>query len=257
MKIIMLSILSLLLSIISVSAFSNVVLYEQDFENPTGYINGNGDASLQSVNALYGDQPTGFSFAQKKTVETLYISGNEAYGTGYLDSSRQGGNYALGMQNSPQNDLIGLSFNVGHYDFLNFMADISSIELSSWGPHGVIGTPIFEFTLFDNPTGVNGTGSGKVLDSGVASGTASDVDTFDWSSVLLPLETDGNTNGNVTLRIDLLGGGYAAIDNLLIVASDIPNDVQVPEPSSIFLLSLGLIGLMMNRRKTLTNPHIF
>ncbi|WP_432468711.1 hypothetical protein [Agarivorans sp. Z349TD_8] len=113
---------------------------------------------------------------------------------------------------------------------------------------GFIGvTPIFEFTLYDNPTGINGLGSGSILDKEIVSGSISAADTFDWTTVQIPLDTLGNTNGNVTQRIDLLAGGYAALDSIRIVASDVPGDMQVPEPSSACLMILGLFGLTASR----------
>ena len=55
--------------------------------------------------------------------------------------------------------------------------------------------------------------SGMILDVAQVSGIASPRDIFSWTEVTLPLSTIGNTNGNVTLRIDLLEGDYAAMDN--------------------------------------------
>ena len=114
--------------------------------------------------------------------------------------------------------------------------------------------PTFEFTLFDNPSGATGLGSGAILDSLLASGTASARDVFDWTNVLLALDATGNTNGNVTLRIDLLNGGYAALDNFRIAASDTPGDVgggggSVPEPATLGLLSLGFLVMALSKRR--------
>ena len=52
----------------------------------------------------------------------------------------------------------------------------------------------------------------------------------------------------------LLQGGYAAMDNLLIAASDTAGDVGgggqgVPEPLSIALLGIGLAALRVTRRR--------
>lgn len=246
------------------TTFSSVqaatILYEQDFENPAAFVNDGADVNINnSVNTLYGNQPDGFTFAQANTVETLLITGDQAFGTGYTDSSGIGGNYALGMLSSVQNDMLGLSFDIGSNDFLNFSLDISSIDLSGFGgPFVASGSvPTFEFTLFDNPTGDNGLGTGTVLDSQQASGTASDRDTFDWTNLLLSFDATGNTSGNVTLRIDLLTGGYASMDNFIIAASDIagditpePTPVAVPEPETITMLAIGLLGIIASRRRS-------
>jgi len=245
---------------------ATLVLYDQDFENPSGFVNDGGDVNIyRSVNTLYGNQPPGFTFAQANTVETLLITGNRAFGRGYSDPSGRGGNYALGMLASRNADLLGLSFNVGSNQFLNARLDISSIDLSMFGgPFVAPGAlPIFEFTLYDNPSGTTGLGTGTILDVLQASGTASARDVFDWTEVLLPLNASGNTNGNVTLRIDLLSGGYAALDNILIAASNTPGDVgvivpeppvdppgaAVPEPATILGIALAGGGLARLKRR--------
>jgi hypothetical protein len=244
---------------------ATLVLYDQNFENPSGFVNDGGDVNIdRSVNTLYRNQPSGFTFAQANTVETLLITGNKAFGTGYSDPSGKGGNYALGMLSSVQNDLLGLSFNVGSNKFLNARLDISSIDLSVFqGPFVTPGAiPTFEFTLYDNPSGTTGLGSGTILAVLQPSGTASARTVFDWTEVLLPLDASGNTNGNVTLRIDLLSGGYAALDNIRIAASNTPGDVgdspnppidppaaAVPEPATILGIALAGGGLACLKRR--------
>lgn len=237
---------------------ASVTLYDQDFETPSGYINnfgsGYGDLSQQQVNTLYGGQPAGFTFTQQFTVETLLLSGSQAFGTGYDDPGGQGGDYALGMQNRNQDDLLGLSFSVGSFDFFNFQIDISSIGL-----HGGPGAPIaaasdipkFVFTLFDNPLGGTGLGSGTVLDQATMTGTASDLDTLEWTTGTFALDASQATNGNVTLRVDLVQGGYAAFDNFLITASDTAGGglPSVPLPAGVVLLATGLAGLRVLGKK--------
>lgn len=230
------------------------VLYDQDFESPVGFVNDGGDVNIfRTVNDLYGGQPAGFAFGQANTVETLLVTGTQAFGTGYSDPSGTGGNYALGMLSGVQNDLLGLSFDIGALQFLNFRLDISSIDLSVFGGPFVLLdglAPVFEFSLYDNPTGVVGLGGGALLDSAQATGTASARSVFDWTSVALGLDATGNTNGNVTLRIDLLSGGYASMDNFRITASDTHGDFgDVPEPSTLVLMGLGFLALYPARRR--------
>jgi hypothetical protein len=238
------------------SRAATIVLYDQNFENPAAFVNDGGDVNIANpVNTLYGNQPPGFTFTQDFTVETLLITGTQAFGTGYSDPSGAGGNYALGMLSNLQNDLLGLAFNVSGRKFLNVSLGISSIDLSVFGgPFVPIGgaVPTFEFTLFDNPSGLPGLGSGTILDALQASGTASLPAVFDWSAVLLALDASAATNGNVILRIDLLSGGYAALDNFRIAASDRPGDVgipvAVPESPSLILVAIGLAALFAVRR---------
>jgi hypothetical protein len=242
-----------LLFIGTASQATTVVLYDQDFENPVGYNNDGGDLSIATVNQHYGGQPAGFSFAQAFTVETLNVSGSArgagtaAHGTGWLDPTGIGGNFALGMLSNAQDDRLGLSFNVGALPFFNFQLDVSSIDLTTFGGPFVptAAVPTFRFTLYDNPSGANTIGGGTVLAQSDFSGVASAPNAFDWRQASFGFSTAGNTNGNVTLQIDLLTGGYAAMDNFRITASTEQGNVggQVPLPSSAYLLGGGLLGL--------------
>lgn len=240
------------------SAYAATILYTQNFENPNPgtFVNDSGDVNIfNPINSLYGGQPAGFSFAQNFTVETLLVGGTQAWGTGFLDPQAKAGNYVIGMLSSAQNDLLGLSFNVGSNQFLNFQMDISSIDLDRWGgpfvPAGGL-APVFRFSLFDNPGGGTGVGGGTLLDFVDVTGTATALkNTFDWTNHIVGLDATGNTNGNVILRIDELQGGYAALDNFVIAASDTSGDVggRVPEPATLALLGLGLAGLAARRKK--------
>lgn len=244
-------------------AAASTLLYDQDFENPNpgSFVNDwNTDVNIfNTVNQLYSGQPAGFTFAQANTVETLLIGGTYAWGgTGFVDPSGKGGKYTLGMLSHVQDDLIGLSFDVGAFQYLNLRADISSIDLNTWGgpfvPYsGDIGTaPVFRFSLFDNPGGGVGLGSGSALDFFDVTGiVAPNRYTFAWSEALGGLDASKSTNGKVILRVDLLSGGYAAIDNLRIVASDLKGDVgSVPEPASWAMMISGfaLVGAGLRRK---------
>jgi hypothetical protein len=243
---------------------ATVVLYDQDFESPVNYVNDGGDLSIDTVNEHYGGQPPGFSFAQTFTVETLNVSGSNrgvgtaAHGTGWLDPTGIGGNFALGMLSSAQDDRLGLSFDVGSLPFFNFRLDVSSIDLTSFSgpfvpPGGAV--PTFQFTLYDNPSGSTTIGGGTILAQSVFSGVASAPNVFDWREAKFGFSTAGNTNGKVTLQIDLLAGGYAAMDNFRITASEREGDLggEVPLPASAYLLGGGLLGLgalARRRRRT-------
>ena len=128
------------------------LLYQNDFESPNGFVDTTGvDVSQQTVDSLYS--LAGFQYQQTFTVETLHITGGAAFGTGYSDPEGTGGNYALGMLSSVQNDLAALTFDVGSFSFLNVGMDISAIDLDGvGGPFGVA-QPIFRLSLYDSPGG--------------------------------------------------------------------------------------------------------
>ena len=239
------------------SVSASVILYQQDFESPVGFVNDGGDINLyRTINQLYGGQPAGFSFAQTFTTETLLVGGTQAFGTGYVDPDGRAGNYVVAQLSTTQNDLLGLSFNIGAFQFLNFRIDISSIDLDRFGgpfvPSG--GTaPTFRFSLFDNPGGGLGVGTGTALsfvDATAPFNTSKN--SFLWTTANAGLSAAGNTNGNVILRIDVLDGGYAAFDNIVITADDIGAGVPgVPEPGSwaMLIAGFGLVGAAMRRRR--------
>jgi hypothetical protein len=251
--------IALLTGSVAASAFATTVLYNQNFENPVNFVNDGGDVNIyRTVNELYGNQPSGFQFYQTYTSETLLIGGQQAWGVGFQDPQGKGGKYTLAQLSSAQDDILGLSFNIGSYDFLNFQLDISSIDLDRWGgpfvPYTSQGSavPKFRLSLYDNPTGAIGLGTGGLLDFEDITGlSALNRYTFNWSNHVVALDAAGNTNGNVTLRIDVLEGGYAAMDNFRIAASDTQGDVGNKVPDSLPLSALlgSLLALAALHRR--------
>lgn len=244
-----LSVLTLCLTPVTAAASS--ILYTNDFESPIGFLDTTGvDVSQQNVNTLYG--LPGFTFQQLFTVETLEINGGVAFGTGYSDPSGTGGNYTLGMLCCVQDDMLSLTFNVGAFQFLNVGMDISAIDLDGvGGPFGV-NQPIFQLSLYDSPGGVfNIAAPGTLLSQVSVMGTGTpNFRVFDWTAVIAALNATGNTDGNVSLVINLTQSGYAAFDNLRVVSSDTPGDVApVPEPVTLALLGAGLAGIGLARRR--------
>ena len=257
--------LSLIIACYAVPATSATVeLFNQDYESPVGFVDDGGDVNIRkTVNQLYGNQPTGFTYFQQGSVETLNITGTDAFGTGYTDVSGTAGDYVIGMLAS--NDILTLFFDVGEFPFFNLSAEVSNIDLDRYGgPFNSIdsGAPTFEFSLFDNPTGGNNlSGNGTLLDSDTITGIGSARDEWNGVSEIIALSTAGNTNGNVALRIDLLslendgGNSYSGFDNLIITASDEegdigdPNVIPVPASLPLLLAGLGILGLAARRKK--------
>jgi hypothetical protein len=241
------------------SAHAAVLLYSQNFESPVGFVNNGKDLSQQSVNTLYANQPVGFVFSQTFTVETMLVGGTQAFGSGYQDPQGKAGSYALSMLSSVQNDYLGMAFNVGGFDFLNFRFDLSSIDLDCCGGPFVppSSVPSARISLFDNPGGAAGLGTGPALASVDVTGLVGpNKFTFDWTSHTVGLDAKNSTNGNVIMRIDLLTGGYAALDNFSIAASNTAGEIpsEVPEPGSLALLGLALAGLGFVRRRKDAQP---
>ena len=228
-------------------AQGSTILYTNNFESPTGFVDTTGrDVSQQNVNALYG-QP-GFLFQQIFTVETLENNGGVAFGTGYSDPEARGGNYSIGMLCCVQDDRLSLTFDVGAFDFLNVFMDISAIDLDGvGGPFGV-GQPVFRLSLYDSPGGVfNINAPGTLLSQVTVNGTGiPNQRIYDWTAVIGALNASASTDGKVSLVVDLLASGYAAFDNLRVEADDVP--AAVPEPASLTLLGAGLAALWSRRR---------
>ncbi len=192
------------------------------------------------------------------TVETLEINGGVAFGGGYSDPSGIGGDYALGMLSTVEDDKLSLTFDIGSKSFLNLRMDISAIDLDGVGGPFGIDQPLFRVSLYDSPTGAfNIITPGTLLDQIDVVGTgAASESVFNWTKVIAPLSTAGNTDGNVSVVLDLIVSGYAAFDNLEIDSDDVPGKlpgasiVHVPLPFwSLLILgcSLSLIGLKIRQ----------
>jgi PEP-CTERM motif len=249
-----------LLAALVLPTHAATVLFTQNWETPNGFVNDGGDLNIfRTVNQNYANQPAGFTYWQPFTTETLLVGGTQAFGVGFKDPENVAGKYVIGMLSSFQDDRLGMAFNVGANKFLNFKLDVSSIDLDRFsGPFVAAGgeAPVFRFKLFDNPGGIAGRPSGSALSFADAAGVKGpNKFTFDWTNAVVALDATGNTNGNVLLEIDLLSGGYAAIDNFVIAAADKPGDVgevpAIPEPGTwaLMLGGLGAIAALHRRRQ--------
>ncbi|MEM7254582.1 MAG: hypothetical protein AAF493_24465 [Pseudomonadota bacterium] len=192
------------------SAFATTVIFSQDFNSPVGWEQvvipvAALDVSQQPVNDLYGAHTSGVSYAQGGTVETLHVTGGEAFGTGYDDPSGEAGDYLLAMLRT---DLLGISLSIGAVDSFHLSIDITSIDINGAG--GPFNPPngresMFQISLFDNPSGAANTGSGTALDFVTGTTTLSATNVIDFTTLTHTFDATGVTNGNVILQIDLIG----------------------------------------------------
>lgn len=255
---ILLSVLTVLVLTMSTSSATTILL-DQDFESPNTF-NSGFDVDSRPVNTLYGNQPNGFVFGNTYTVETVNVTdsinpsdGQRSFNSigGYTGDLAQSGNFVVGMLSSAQNDRLGLTFDVTGFNFLNVQIDVTSLELDCCGAPFVTGAPTFRFSLFED-AGTAGIGGGTLLDTFDLAGTASLGHVLDFTTGTFGLDSSSSIDGIVTLQIDLLTGGYAAFDNLIIASSDVEGDVgqSVPEPGTIWLVLVSLGALLLSRKTT-------
>lgn len=249
----------------SAAGATTVVLYDQNFENPQNFVGtSRSDVDAKPVNTNYGNQPSGFTFGNTFTVETINVTdsvnpgGDRQFSSigGYTGDLGQSGNFVIGMLSSAENDLLGLTFDASTFDFLNVQIDLTNLDLECCGAPFHSGnfdtTPDFQFSLFDDAGGL-GVGAGTLLDRKMFSPDASARNVIDFSTFTFGLDAAGSSDGIVTLQIDLLTGGYAAFDNLRIAVSDEEGNVGnppevIPLPAGVWLL-LGGIGLLSGLRR--------
>jgi hypothetical protein len=127
-------------------------------------------------------------------------------------------------------------------------------ELEVFGPATVavegIGTASFTDSLavFDNPTG----GAAGILDSSLGLFGLDVLDTIDPTFGTYDLTTDvGPITGLSLFNAD---NGFATTDGSFVLTSESGTSTfsattAVPEPSSLFLVGMGLSGLFLARRK--------
>lgn len=204
--------------IASSASAQTVVLYANDFEHPnvTPAVNCGNSLDTRGIDLLYG--APGFRYQQTFTVEAVLIS--DAQGL-YTDPSGVGGAYALGLLSTAENDLLALTFDRQGRQFLNVGLDLSAIDVfGCGGPFGVA-QPELRLSLYDSPDGFSFAAPGTLLDQAVFTSTAPpSASEFRWQYGLASLDASAATTGTVTVVFDLIASGYAAFDNLSIIAAD-------------------------------------
>ena len=194
-----------------------VVLYSNDFESPnvSSFRTCGNSLDARGINFLHGEP--GFVYHQQNTVEGLLI--NDPFGL-YSNPQGLGGQYAIGMLSTVQNDKLSLTFDSQGRDFLNVGMLLTSIDVSGCGGPFGIGTPVMNLSLLDSP-GCSFSFGQPVLDTAtITGGLGPDQWTFNWQFGSVGLDTTGSTDGCVSIVMDLSGSGYGAFDNLSITAAD-------------------------------------
>jgi hypothetical protein len=196
---------------------ASVNLYSNDFESPNEpiVINCGNSLDVRGINFLYGSDD--FVYHQVNTVEAVSLVDNVA---AYQNPEGLGGSFALGMLAAFEDDKLSLTFDRQGFPFLNVGLRLSSIDVSGCGGPFGVAAPIMQVSLLDSPTGVFDFGQ-TVLDSQSITGEAApDQWTFHWVFGVASLDASAATDDFVSVVFDLTQSGYAAFDDLSIVASD-------------------------------------
>ncbi|MDX2024248.1 MAG: hypothetical protein SF187_28660 [Deltaproteobacteria bacterium] len=219
------------------SELQSRVLYTNDFETPNVTLAVDCPHALDArgINFLYGTPA--FAFNQVNTVEGVIINDPSKL---YKNPAGTGGKFALGMLSTLQDDRLSLTFDVTGKPFLNVGLVLSAIDVNGCGGPFGVARPVMKVSLYETTTGVhNFSTPGKLLDEGMITGDApADPWTFAWKYGVVSLDASQATTARVSVVFDLLQSGYAAFDNLSIVASakagvvdenndGIPDDVPV------------------------------
>ncbi|HMV65674.1 MAG TPA: thrombospondin type 3 repeat-containing protein [Myxococcota bacterium] len=197
-------------------AHASTVLYSNDYETPNQPLTVNCGNSLDSrtIDSLWG--AVGFRYNQLFTVEGLTIDDPSNL---YANPQGYGGRYAIGMLSSAQDDRLALTFDYRALPYINVGLRLSAIDVSGCGGPFGVGTPRMHIILHDTPSGTFAWGD-PVLDEGFIDGAPSpDQWTFNWVYGTTDLDASQATGRYVTVEFDMQDSGYAAFDDLSIVAS--------------------------------------
>ena len=203
----------------SIASGQSIVLYTNDFESPNVPVVINCGNSLDSrgINLLYGSP--GFVYNQQFTVEAITHADLQGL---YSDPEGKGGAYSLGMLSTAEDDKLALTFDAQGRAFVNVGIDLSSVDVAGCGGPFGVAAPVMRISLLDSPGGTFAFNQ-TVLDTKTITGEAApDPWTFHWHSGVVSFAVSGSTDGHVSILFDLLESGYAAFDNLSIVASNTP-----------------------------------
>lgn len=206
------------------------LLYSNSFESPnqTPVRTTYGILDGTPVNTLYG-RP-GNQFSQQFTVETFFIR-DSTYPPDreiFQDPMGIAGEYAIGMQGTlpvgrAADDLLALGFDLAGRRFVEITLDLSAISVQSTvsGLLWPLADVTLRLSLLDDPTGSVPVAGAPVLDfAEVTSPQGPNPWTFNFVRQNVVLDASAATNGIISIVWDIVDGGYAVFDNLVILAQD-------------------------------------
>jgi hypothetical protein len=208
-------------------AFASTVLYTNDFESPNQplVVNCGNSLDLNTIDTLWG--VSGFRYNQLYTVEGLVIDDPSNL---YTNPQGFGGRYAVGMLSTFQDDRLALTFDFQGLPYINVGLRLSAIDVSGCGGPFGVGTPTMHILLHDSPSGVFSWGDPVIAEAAIVGAASPDAWTFNWTYGTADLDASAATGRFVTVEFDMQDSGYAAFDDLSIVASgavgvvDLDND---------------------------------
>ncbi|KAI2505319.1 hypothetical protein MHU86_9119 [Fragilaria crotonensis] len=204
-----------------------ILLYSNDFESPKQAVVAEGlycPIDFAGINNIYGTDEN--TFHQTNTVEAFLVNSTWNSSVSYSDPQGRAGSYAISMLSSAEDDLLGLSFETSGKAFVNVAVDISSIDLPCAGGPFTIAAPIFRVSLLNAPFGTVPL-TGPALDFVDVTGPVGPNQwTFLWTRNSISLNATGSSSGRVSVVFDLIQSGYAALDNLIIHASNQPGTAK-------------------------------
>ncbi|KAL3925564.1 MAG: hypothetical protein SGARI_005819 [Bacillariaceae sp.] len=169
------------------------------------------------------------TFSQTFTVETffltdsLYDPANEIY-RGDPQPSRRGA-YAIGMQGEEtrENDLLALGFDLAGRRFLEISLDVTPIGLFQTNiPYlWTYDDAILKLSLLDDPSGrVPVSGAAELDSQTITAEATTDPWLYNWQPFRVTLDGQGSTNGRISIVWDFKNQGYNLFDNVNIRAVD-------------------------------------
>ncbi|MGB3798657.1 MAG: T9SS type A sorting domain-containing protein [Lewinella sp.] len=220
----------------SVLSAQSVLLYQNDFESPllTPTTGCSPDLDQRPINQLYRGTAEGTGgggeFAQVNTVETILLNGPNNQ---YFDSLGLGGDYAIGMLATLQDDRLALTLNAQRLPFINLSLLLTPLNVPGCGGPFQLDTARLTVRIYDSPGGNFSFNSpGTLLDQDTLYGGAPALDSYStaWIKDSASLDIIMATDSFVTVVFDALTSDYLVFDNVSISSSLTTSTVESAAP---------------------------